>query len=461
MGSSNFFILNDNNKDNPIATAYIDNNNDLYQINFYKKNSSIYIECHNTSRDTNTIYSYDLTLDEIKQTGVYSNLDQMINFCKELNNSHNCQIEKKNDYIILKIILDQNKKLKLKMVKDINSLKDAINQIKILMKENEYLKNRLDKIEKENEKMKLNFFYNSFDTNAYKIENIYNSLKANNESLIIINKYDLRLINQGVKFLFNKIISNFKIIYRNMDDFDPITYHNFSNQLLFYVIVVLTKDKRRFGALCNKKIQNNIGMNGMQNNNNIIGNMGMNNNLENNINQFNIQMNNQLDINQNNNMNMNNMMGLNNNMNNNGLNQNMMGMGGLNMGLNQNNQIQEINNNEVFSSSSSLNEYFVFSLDNYKLYYCDKITTFNVNVPNFTIFYDTNRQSLYGTEISANNNNLANSQSLMMSQQNINSQPNIAQQMNNSQSDLYKLSGKSQFNIKYFEIFGIELKISS
>ena len=248
-----------------------------------------------------------------------------------------------------------------------------------------------------------------------------------------------------------------------MDDFNPITYYNFSNPLLFYVIIVLTKDKRRFGALCNKKIQNNIGMNNMQNNNNIIGNMGMNNNIRNNINQFNVQMINQLDINQNNNMNinMNNMMGLNNNMNNNGLNKNKIRKVRLNMDVNQNNQIQAINNIEVFSSSSSLNEYFVFSLDNYKLYYCDKITTFSVNVPNFTIFYDTNRQSLYGTEISANNNNLANSQSLMVSQQNINPQPNIAQQMNNPQSDLYKLSGKNQFNIKYFEIFDIELKISS
>ena len=36
---------------------------------------------------------------------------------------------------------------------------------------------------------------------------------------------------------------------------------------------------------------------------------------------------------------------------------------------------------------------------------------------------------------------------------------NVGQQ--NSQSNLYKLSGKNEFNIKYFEIFDIEMKISS
>ena len=118
-----------------------------------------------------------------------------------------------------------------------------------------------------------------------------------------------------------------------------------------------------------------------------------------------------------------------------------------------------MNNSEVFSSSSSLNEYFVFSLDNYKLYYCDKVTTDITNVPNFTIFFDANRQSLYGKEFSASNYNLANSQSLAISQNSFLPLQNMGQQ--NSQSNLYKLSGKNEFNIKYFEIFDIEMKISS
>ena len=447
MGSSmNFNLLKD--QDNPNATAYIDSNNNLYQINFYKKSSSINISCHNTSRDTNKIYTYELTLEEIKQAGVYSTIDQMLNFCQKLNNAYNCQIEKGNDYIILRILINENKKLKLKLLKEINTLKDVIAQIKNLIKENEYLKIRLDKIEKENELMKLNYFYNSFDTKAYTLENIYRSLISH--SLTIKNKYDLRLINQGVKFLFNKIISNLKILYYYKDDFDPITYQSLHNQLNFYVIVVYTKDKRKFGALCNKQRQKNIIMNNMIINNcPNFGNIGMNNMGNNNPMMINIVNNNN---NMMNNINMNNNQNamINNMQNNqqNNINQNIM---------NQKNSFQTMNNKEVFSSSSSLNEYFVFSLDNYKLYYCDKVTTDISNVPNFTIFFDANRQSLYGTEFSVNNNNLANSQSLVISQQSLMPQQNIGQQMNNPQSNLYKLSGKNEFNIKYFEIFDIEL----
>ena len=245
--SSNFNLLN--NQDNPNATVYIDNNNDLYQINFYKRSKSIFIKCHNTSRDTNSIYTFELTLDEMKQCGINFTIDQMLSFCQKLNSAYNCQLEKGNNYLILRMLISDNKKIKLKLLKDINTLKDAIEEIKNLIKENEYLKIRLDKIEKENEKMKLNYFYNSFDTSAYKLEYIYESLKANKESIIIKNKYDIRLINQGVKYLFNKIISNFKILYRYIDDFDPKTYKNFYDQLIFYVIIVLTKDNRRFGAL--------------------------------------------------------------------------------------------------------------------------------------------------------------------------------------------------------------------
>ena len=174
------------------------------------------------------------------------------------------------------------------------------------------------------------------------------------------------------------------------------------------------------------------------------------------INNNNLMMNNQ----NNQKMNANNM---NNNQNN---NNGMMGMIGAIQSnkINQNSgnpfgQIPSMNNSEVFSSSSSLNEYFVFSLDNYKLYYCDKVTTDITNASNFTIFFDANRQSLYGQEFSANNYNLANSQSLAISQNSFLPRQNMGQQ--NSQSNSYKLSGKNEFNIKYFEIFDIEMKISS
>ena len=91
----------------------------------------------------------------MKQCGINFTIDQMLSFCKKLNSAYNCQIEKGNNYLILRMLITDNKKIKLKLVKDINTLKDAIEEIKNLIKENEYLKIRLDKIEKENEKMKL------------------------------------------------------------------------------------------------------------------------------------------------------------------------------------------------------------------------------------------------------------------------------------------------------------------
>ena len=85
--SSNFNLLN--NQDNPNATVYIDNNNDLYQINFYKRSKSIFIKCHNTSRDTNSIYTFELTLEEMKQCGINFTIDQMLSFCQKLNSAYN------------------------------------------------------------------------------------------------------------------------------------------------------------------------------------------------------------------------------------------------------------------------------------------------------------------------------------------------------------------------------------
>ncbi len=107
--------------------------------------------------------------------------------------------------------------MNLKLIKEKNNLKDIIKIIKNLIQENENLKIRISKLEQENEKMKLNLFYNSFDTRAYELESLFQKIALNEESKIIKNKYDLRLINQGIKFLFNNIITDLKLIYRSED----------------------------------------------------------------------------------------------------------------------------------------------------------------------------------------------------------------------------------------------------
>ena len=72
---------------------------------------------------------------------------------------------------------------------------------------------KLDAVQKNFEeykkKMDLNFLYNSFDPNAYKLDYIYNNLSSKD---IIQNKSDFCLINQGIQHLFKKNIVIFELI---------------------------------------------------------------------------------------------------------------------------------------------------------------------------------------------------------------------------------------------------------
>ena len=98
-----------NEQDNPDATCYIDSNNDLYQIKFYKKNDAIYINCHNTSQEQDIIYSYELSLEEVKQTNVFKTFDQILNFLKGINDGiNNYSLEKKGDTVLLKITINDH-----------------------------------------------------------------------------------------------------------------------------------------------------------------------------------------------------------------------------------------------------------------------------------------------------------------------------------------------------------------
>ena len=108
------------------------------------------------------------------------------------------------------------------------------------------------------------------------------------------------------------------------------------------------------------------------------------------------------------------------------------------------NNFQDNMDNNIFNSISS-NEYFVFSLDNSKLYYSDKNK--DNNIPNFSILFDFERQCIYGNETNNNNsNNLTQSlQTINLRTQNI---------FNNN----FKLSGKSQFNVKCFELYEIMIE---
>ena len=447
------------NEENNIQAFVYEDSENLYAVDFLKNNDYIVIKCSHTSIDIDIKYSYKLYEDEIKKT---TSCKSISNFLSKIGKFKNeMKIEKTENFILLHILLDNYKK-EIKTVKleegyeeeeeldgKINNLEDAIKMIKILIQENKKLKNKLKSIENKfkeyKNKMELNFAYNSLDINSYKLDNIFKTLPCKD---IIQNRDEFGLINLGFQHLFKKNIIFFECIYKSIKkEYDCMELKNMLNTHQFLVIVILTKDKKRFGAFFENDINNEMNnMNNVNNNmnnvnNNNINNVNMNNmnnvNMNNmnimnmnNINKVNVNNNN---INKNNNifdnildnildnMNMNNNMILNNtkynmNMNNNMNNNNMNSM---NIG----NSPEET----IFNSSLCLKDYFVFSLDNLQIFYSNNQE--NKVIPNFFILYDINRQSLYGREFQNNQN------------------------MNINQ---YKLSNKQEFNVKDFELYNVE-----
>ena len=113
---------------------------------------------------------------------------------------------------------------------------------------------------------------------------------------------------------------------------------------------------------------------------------------------------------------------------------------GIGNNINMNNDImmnlqlinnQNNNNITVFSTDSISNDYFAFSFDNLLLYYSsEQKDTF----PKIDIKYDIQRQSLFGNEVICNNQGM---------------QTPISNQ-------IYKLSGKNNFNIDKYELYEIQ-----
>jgi len=476
-------------EENEIQMFVYEDSENLYEVDFLKKKDYIIIKCSHTSRDSDIKYSYKLYADEIKRTTSCNSISNFINKLQEFRNE--LKIEKIGDIILLEIILDKYKK-EIKTVKlegydelegEINNLEDAIKMIKILIKENKKLKNDFKEYKN---KMELNFAYNSLDINSYKLDDIFKTISCND---IIQNRDEFGLINMGFQHIFKKNIIYFQCIYKSTKkEYDNLELKKMFIDHKFLVIVILTKNKKRFGAFFENDINNqmndlnnimnnnmnNMNMNMNMNNNNMNNmNMNMNNNNMNNNNMNNMNnMINKIMINKimnnmnnnnmsksninnnimnNNNMNNNNMNMIknimsNNNMSNNNMNNNNMNnnIGNVNFGApkpminNNNNMNNTIFGNTpeetIFNSTSCSKDYFVFSLDNMQIFYSNNQE--NKEIPKFYILYDTNRQSLYGKEVQNNQNMQTNSMSFQ---------------------NQYKLSDQQEFNVKDFELYNVEV----
>ena len=94
------------------------------------------------------------------------------------------------------------------------------------------------------------------------------------------------------------------------------------------------------------------------------------------------------------------------------------------------NNPQMMNNDiNIFSSNSISNDYFLFSLSDFSIYYSNESNYF----PEINIEYNSQYKCLFGNEKNLNTN------------------------MNNNNSN-FKLSGNNQFNIDEYELYNIYIE---
>ena len=389
-------IINNENEPQETHTIYLEPNSSLYKIEIIKNENSLEIECSDTNPQINEVFFHKCSLNELRTLMNVSSFKKAFDFLKN-GNEGNCILEPKDDCMILTFNLSN--KFSFKLIEKID-FNDALNLIVKLKKENEQLKTKLILLEERITKMDLNCEYNLFNVEAYNLENIFIPLTENKEKILISKRAELGLINKGIFHLFNSNIIIFNLIYDSKKDGEePENFKKKFEGLIYSIIIIKTKDKKRFGFFCNNSQKNN-----MQNNNNM--NMQMNN-IQNN---------------------QNNIFGnrLNNNMLNNNIGNDMRNNYALINNQNNNNILN------IFSTTSILNDCFAFSFDDLTIYYSSE----QKNIfPSIDIKYDNTRQSLFGNEYIGNSRNQIN--------------------MNNQ---IYKLSGKSNFNIKKYELFEIQFQ---
>ena len=223
----------------------IDGNN-LYQIDFTLNQNKIKINCQNTSTNSNKIYYHELTKADIKPNQKIRDINQI--FSKISDN--NCSIVQKGDYIILQIYLEMNNFIDLKLEEKNPPVQKVINNsLKILMEELKSLRDEVNLLKKENNKFKLICDYNSIDQNSYKLEYIFIFLKSD----IFFDRKDLGLINKTINRIFDKSIQSLNIIFKYTIEDEVPSFDKIISNLRFLLVLIKTKENRRFGVFCNNK----------------------------------------------------------------------------------------------------------------------------------------------------------------------------------------------------------------
>ena len=243
---------------------------DIFQFDFKPMNKAIVIKCHNTNvkNNNNEVYIYNLSKDEIIK--VFDDYSYFIDELKA-NAGDSLKLQKLNNSLFLTILLGQNNQVKILTLPlqifneedeieecDINNLQDIIKIIKKLLQENKSLKKQINTLlkifEDYNAKMELNFEYNSLYSKAFKLDLIYQKLPSKD---IIQNKLDFSLINQGIQRLFQKNIFKFELKYKSENlKFECEKFYEKLNNSEYKILMILTQDKRRFGAFFKRNVEN-------------------------------------------------------------------------------------------------------------------------------------------------------------------------------------------------------------
>ena len=354
------------------------NPDSLFQIFIKKFNDYIEIICMDILDESNqnAKYSNKYNSKSLQEIMGERSINKAYQILKDIT-PNNALIELKDNIIILSINSSSIKeKFLLYKAIDINECLTLINQLR---EENNNLRNELNEFKNN---FKIICQYNLLDINSpFKLKYIFEQIKSAHKTRLINKEEELVIINKGIKHLLNKSICSMKILYcSETNGEDPDKFNEKYDEILDYAIIIIkTKDEKKFGIFCNKK-------------NDAFNNQNLN-----------------LDINLNN---------QNKNMEDNYLDYNFD-----NMNLN-NDYI------DIFNSNSISNKHFVFSLDDFSVYYSNESTSF----PNISIKLSKQFQTLCGNE----NYNMINPQ--------------------NSNTSNFKLSGGNQFNIRKYELYSIDLE---
>ena len=380
---------NDKNKDDSESFEFCwqnpKNPDSLFQIYIKKFNDYIEIICMDILDESNqnTKYSNKYNSKSLKEIMGEWSINKAYQILKGIT-PNNAFIELKDNIIILSINLSSIKeKFLLYKAIDINECLTLINQLR---EENNNLRNELNEFKNN---FKIICQYNLLDINSpFKLKYIFEQIKSAHKTRLINKEEELVIINKGIKHLLNKSICSMKILYcSETNGEDPDKFNEKYDEILDYAIIIIkTKDEKKFGIFCNKK-------------NDAFNNQNLN---------LIINLNNQNRIMPNNYPN------------------EMMGFQNYNMNnMNLNNDYIDI-----FNSNSISNKYFVFSLDDFSVYYSNESTSF----PNISIKLSKQFQTLCGNENYNMNNPF------------------------NSNTSNFKLSGGNQFNIRKYELYSIDLE---